>query len=134
MLMTATRLSFHALSSGRMGMRTQPAMVSLRTPSNAAMVSFEGFLDFFLAMPNTTTNRILVYTAGMGCLNDEGKFEHWFGNIHLSGPCNRSCYFCIGQHMMALDKENNLNHIPKNIGKFLRECMDRNVREICMTS
>jgi len=35
--------------------------------------------------------------------------------------------------MMALDKENNLNQIPKNIGKFLRECMDRNVREICMT-
>jgi hypothetical protein len=69
----------------------------------------------------------------MGCLNDEGQFSHWFGNIHLSGPCNRSCYFCIGQHMMALDKENNLNQIPKNIGKFLRECMERNVREICMT-
>jgi len=71
----------------------------------------------------------------MGCLNDDPNhpFPHFFGNIHLSGPCNRSCYFCIGQHMMALDKENNLNQIPKNIGKFLRECMDRNVREICMT-
>ena len=35
--------------------------------------------------------------------------------------------------MMALDQENNLKRIPTNIGKFLRECMDRNVREICMT-
>src|SRR5271157_4333681 len=69
----------------------------------------------------------------MGCLNDEGKFSHWFGNIHLSGPCNRSCYFCIGQHMMALDQENNLKRIPTNIGKFLRECMERKVVEICMT-
>ena len=69
----------------------------------------------------------------MGCLNDEGQFSHWFGNIHLSGPCNRSCYFCIGQHMMALDQLNNLKKIPDNIGKFLRECMERNVVEICMT-
>ena len=69
----------------------------------------------------------------MGCLNDEGKFEHWFGNIHLSGPCNRSCYFCIGQHMMALDKENNLHKMPTNIGKFMRECMERKVKEICLT-
>lgn len=42
----------------------------------------------------------------MGCLNSNQGFRHWFGNIHLSGPCNRSCYFCIGQHMMALDSEN----------------------------
>jgi hypothetical protein len=69
----------------------------------------------------------------MGCLNDEGQFSHWFGNIHLSGPCNRSCYFCIGQHMMALDQENSLKRIPTNIGKFLRECMERNVEEICIT-
>ena len=69
----------------------------------------------------------------MGCLNDEGQFSHWFGNIHLSGPCNRSCYFCIGQHMMGLDQENSLKKIPTNIGKFLRECMERKVVEICMT-
>lgn len=69
----------------------------------------------------------------MGCLNDEGKFAHWFGNIHLSGPCNRACYFCIGQHMMALDKENNLHKLPVNLDKFLQECKDRNVQEICIT-
>jgi len=71
----------------------------------------------------------------MGCLNSDPNkpFAHFFGNIHLSGPCNRSCYFCIGQHMMVLDGENNLDQIPKNIGKFLRECMERNVREICVT-
>jgi hypothetical protein len=71
----------------------------------------------------------------MGCLNDDPNhpFPHFFGNIHLSGPCNRSCYFCIGQHMMALDQLNNLTKIPENIDQFLRECMDRNVAEICMT-
>lgn len=69
----------------------------------------------------------------MGCLNDEGKFEHWFGNIHLSGPCNRSCYFCIGQHMMALDRFNNLNELPKNLGSFLDLCKDHKVKEICLT-
>lgn len=69
----------------------------------------------------------------MGCLNDKGQFSHWFGNIHLSGPCNRSCYFCIGQHMMALDKENNLDQIPTNLDKFLQECVMRQVKEVCLT-
>ena len=69
----------------------------------------------------------------MGCLNDEGKFSHWFGNIHLSGPCNRSCYFCIGQHMMALDPFNNLNKIPDNLDAFLQECGRRRVAEVCLT-
>ncbi len=69
----------------------------------------------------------------MGCLNDEGQFPHWFGNIHLSGPCNRSCYFCIGQHMMALDKENNLNKTPENLGRFIGECTERKVKEVCIT-
>lgn len=56
----------------------------------------------------------------MGCLNSDGSFSHWFGNIHLSGPCNRKCYFCIGQHMMALDGENNLDTWPlKNIDGFV---------------
>jgi len=35
--------------------------------------------------------------------------------------------------MMALDKENNLNKIPLNIGRFIYECMDRKVKEICIT-
>jgi organic radical activating enzyme len=70
----------------------------------------------------------------MGCLNSEGKFLHWFGNIHLSGPCNRSCYFCIGQHMMALDKYNNLSTFPlDNINNFVEECSARGIREVNLT-
>lgn len=69
----------------------------------------------------------------MGCLNDKGEFSHWFGNIHLSGPCNRHCYFCIGQHMMAVDGYNNLAKIPDNLGQFMGECKSHNVQEICVT-
>lgn len=70
----------------------------------------------------------------MGCLNDNGQFEHWFGNIHLSGPCNRSCYFCIGQHMMALDPYNVLDTDPlPGIDRFIVDCARKNVREVFIT-
>ena len=70
----------------------------------------------------------------MGCLNSTGQFNHWFGNIHLSGPCNRACYFCIGQHMMALDPLNNLDKWPlDNLDGFMRGCRERGVREINLT-
>lgn len=70
----------------------------------------------------------------MGCLNSDGRFSHWFGNIHLSGPCNRSCYFCIGQHMMTLDKLNTLNAWPlPGIDEFLKECRAKGVRTIYLT-
>ncbi len=70
----------------------------------------------------------------MGCLNDKGKFFHWFGNIHLSGPCNRSCYFCIGQHMMALDGLNNLDRFPlDNINGFVDLCILRNISDVYLT-
>lgn len=70
----------------------------------------------------------------MGCLNSEGQFAHWFGNIHLSGPCNRSCYFCIGQHMMALDAENNLDTWPLiGLRAFVEACWNRRVRTIYVT-
>lgn len=70
----------------------------------------------------------------MGCLNSDGKFEHVFGNIHLSGPCNRSCYFCIGQHMMDLDKYNNLNKFPlEGLSEFTRQCKDRKIEEVYLT-
>lgn len=70
----------------------------------------------------------------MGCLNSEGLFKHWFANIHLSGPCNRACYFCIGQHMMALDSLNNLDTWPlPNIDKFVDQCLEHNVNEINVT-
>lgn len=70
----------------------------------------------------------------MGCLNSNQNFDHWFGNIHLSGPCNRSCYFCIGQHMMALDPLNNLNRFPlDNLDKFVEHCHRRGVTEINVT-
>lgn len=62
----------------------------------------------------------------MGCLNSTGQFTHWFANIHLSGPCNRSCYFCIGQHMLALDSENVLDTWPlPNLDRFVEECLPR---------
>lgn len=70
----------------------------------------------------------------MGCLDETDKFNHWFGNIHLSGPCNRSCYFCIGQHMMALDPFNNLDEWPlKNFDAFIKNCQKRGVKEVNLT-
>lgn len=70
----------------------------------------------------------------MGCLNSNQGFKHWFGNIHLSGPCNRSCYFCIGQHMMALDTLNNLDTWPlAGLDEFVNSCLSHNVREINIT-
>lgn len=70
----------------------------------------------------------------MGCLNSEGKFEHWFGNIHLSGKCNRSCYFCIGQHMMALDKYNVLDKFPLDgLDEFVNKCQEKGITEVNMT-
>lgn len=70
----------------------------------------------------------------MGCLNSTGSFSHWFGNIHLSGPCNRSCYFCIGQHMMALDALNTLHAWPlPGIDEFLARCRARGVRQVFLT-
>jgi hypothetical protein len=70
----------------------------------------------------------------MGCLNSGGDFAHWFGNIHLSGPCNRSCYFCIGQHMMALDSLNNLDTWPlAGFGEFVGRCQSRGVITVYLT-
>lgn len=70
----------------------------------------------------------------MGCLNSDGSFKHWFGNIHLSGPCNRECYFCIGQHMMALDGYNNLSQWPLDgIEEFALKCKDRGVDTVYVT-
>lgn len=70
----------------------------------------------------------------MGCLNSKGQFEHWFGNVHLSGPCNRHCYFCIGQHMMALDSYNTLDQWPlANMDAFVDECRANQVKEVCLT-
>lgn len=70
----------------------------------------------------------------MGCLNSEGQFKHWFGNIHLSGACNRSCYFCIGQHMMALDSLDTLNTWPlPGLSEFIGLCKQRGVAEVNLT-
>lgn len=72
----------------------------------------------------------------MGCLNSDGQFDHWFANIHLSGPCNRSCYFCIGQHMMGLDDYNSLSVHPLKMDgfeQFLSCCKERGIREVNLT-
>lgn len=70
----------------------------------------------------------------MGCLNSDEGFSHWFGNIHLSGPCNRSCYFCIGQHMQSLETLNVLETWPLDgFDEFVRQCKARAVREVNIT-
>lgn len=72
----------------------------------------------------------------MGCLNSNQGFSHWFANIHLSGPCNRKCYFCIGQHMMALDSLNNLDVKPEDMPgmeEFIAKCLEHNVSEVNLT-
>lgn len=70
----------------------------------------------------------------MGCLNSNQGFRHWFGNIHLSGPCNRECYFCIGQHMMALDALNTLDTWPlPGLDNFVTECRRHGVTEVNLT-
>lgn len=70
----------------------------------------------------------------MGCINSDQNFSHWFGNIHLSGPCNRSCYFCIGQHMMGLDKFNNLGQWPlAGLEEFVAKCQEHKINEVNLT-
>lgn len=70
----------------------------------------------------------------MGCLNSNKNFPKWFGNIHLSGPCNRKCVFCIGQHMMALDPYNNLDLWPlTSLDLFIAECAKHNINEVNLT-
>ena len=69
----------------------------------------------------------------MGCLNSDGSFEHWFGNIHLSGPCNRSCYFCIGQYMPGQDMNNNLAGELEGLNEFILVCKEKGVTEVNLT-
>lgn len=70
----------------------------------------------------------------MGCLNSTGSFSHWFANIHLSGPCNRKCYFCIGQHMMDLDGLDTTGTWPlPGWEDFIDRCAGRNVKEVFLT-
>lgn len=73
----------------------------------------------------------------MGCLDPQSvDFGHWFGNIHLSGGyCNRSCFFCIGQHMMALDGIDVLDTDPlPGLDTFVATCVRRDVREVNVTA
>lgn len=70
----------------------------------------------------------------MGCLNSEGQFAHWFSNIHYSAKCNRSCYFCIGQHMMGLDSLNNLHQWPlPGLDEFVQQLIAKSIREVNVT-
>lgn len=70
----------------------------------------------------------------MGCLNSKGQFAHYFGNFHYSGSCNRSCYFCIGQHMMNLDPLNNLHQWPlPGLSKFIDELETKGIKEVNVT-
>lgn len=70
----------------------------------------------------------------MGCLNDDDRWKHWFANIHLSGPCNRRCYFCIGQHMMAVDSLNTLHRFPlPGLSEFVNRVLDKGIKEVDVT-
>lgn len=69
----------------------------------------------------------------MGCLNSDASFDHWFGNIHLSGPCNRSCYFCIGQYMPGQDMNNNLTGELEGLDSFIVACQAKGVTEVNIT-
>ena len=72
----------------------------------------------------------------MGCLNSDplAKDRKWFSNIHFSGPCNRACYFCIGQHMMELDPLNNLDTYPlANFDEFISEVNSRGITDVNLT-
>ena len=70
----------------------------------------------------------------MGCQNSHGQNKHWFGNIHFSGPCNRSCYFCVGQFMMEQDRYNNLKEFPiKGLDNFISELNNRAITEVNLT-
>ena len=54
--------------------------------------------------------------------------EGLFGAIHLSGKCNRSCYFCIGQHMMVMDGYDVLDTWPlPGLDDFITQCKDRHI-------
>lgn len=70
----------------------------------------------------------------MGCLNSKGQFAHWFGNFHYTGNCNRSCYFCIGQHMMGLDSLNNLHQWPlPGLDEFIQALCAKGINEVNVT-
>src|SRR4030067_2367833 len=71
----------------------------------------------------------------MGCLNSDGRFDHYFSQIHFSGPCNRDCYFCIGQHMMVLDSLNNLATWPlPGIDEFINKCNKKGIGEVHLSA
>lgn len=70
----------------------------------------------------------------MGCLNDDWGREHKFGNIHLSGPCNRTCYFCIGQHMPGVRGLNTLGTWPlPGLDKFLQQAAELELSQVFLT-
>lgn len=52
----------------------------------------------------------------------------------MSGPCNRSCYFCIGQHMMTLDPLNNLHQWPlPGLEEFVQALCAKGIQEVNVT-
>lgn len=70
----------------------------------------------------------------MGCLNSTGAFPHRFANIHFSGPCNRACYFCIGQHMMGVDHLDSLDVYPvRGYRRFIDTCRETMTPEVYLT-
>ncbi|HYF48489.1 MAG TPA: radical SAM protein [Planctomycetota bacterium] len=57
-----------------------------------------------------------------------------FANILFGGPCNRSCYFCIGRQMPAVVQQSNLNLFPpRNIDGFIAAVQEHEIHQIVFT-
>lgn len=57
-----------------------------------------------------------------------------FANVLFGGPCNRRCYYCIGESLPERVNVNNLNIFPpRGIDPFVDEVNKRGIREIVFT-
>lgn len=71
-------------------------------------------------------NRKLALKVG-GCEMD-------FANILFGGPCNRRCWFCIGQQLPARVQQNNLKLFPpRNLEALIQAIQETGTRQVVFT-
>jgi molybdenum cofactor biosynthesis enzyme MoaA len=57
-----------------------------------------------------------------------------FANILFSGPCNASCYFCIGQEVDPRFTQNNLKDYPlRNLTQFIALIQEYKIQQVVLT-